>query len=387
MTPNDLSREHAALVKAAVDGKLNRRQLMVRGMAIGLSATALAGLMSAYRSPAAVAQSPVAGAQDNALSGQTIDMTILGIAGWPPSRLGVDHGDRAVQALCQGDLRLRRQLLLRGGAVRVALPEGRHLAAVRFGPVQHHHLRQPVAGRPGRAGLDRPAQRHHRREPRARHRVRGGRGDRLPDLPGRLRPDLGLPAGGRHHRPLRAPGSLLRPGRARRLQGGQRRRGSAADLRGVGRGRHRPLRADRQHFTRPDENLYGTAIQWSKVYDFVSCYAYPFMFSTGGEVWDPATGQVEGILDSEINAAGLERNKSFLQYAPPGATNYGIAEEVDVFTSGTIATCFQWSALGPQMLNQLAGRAGRSRRRRQAGHAGHGPDRAVRRDSSRPTAR
>ena len=83
MTPNDLLREHAALVKAAADGKLSRRQLMVRGMALGLSATALAGLLSAYRSPAAVAQ-------DNPLAGQTIDMTILGIAGWPPSRLGVD---------------------------------------------------------------------------------------------------------------------------------------------------------------------------------------------------------------------------------------------------------------------------------------------------------
>ena len=89
MTPNDLSREHAALVKAAADGKLSRRQLMVRGMALGLSATALAGLMSAYRAPAAVAQSPAA-AEDNPLAGQTIDMTILGIAGWPPSRLGVD---------------------------------------------------------------------------------------------------------------------------------------------------------------------------------------------------------------------------------------------------------------------------------------------------------
>ena len=30
-------------------------------------------------------------------------------------------------------------------------------------------------------------------------------------------------------------------------------------------------------------------------------------------------------------------------------TNYGIAEEVDAFTAGTLATCFQWSALGPQM--------------------------------------
>src|ERR687890_1759373 len=79
VTPNDLSRKHAAMVKAAAAGKLSRRQLMVRGMALGLSATALAGLMTAYRSPAAVAQTPVAGAQVNALAGQTIDMTILGI--------------------------------------------------------------------------------------------------------------------------------------------------------------------------------------------------------------------------------------------------------------------------------------------------------------------
>ena len=56
---------------------------MVRGMALGLSASALAGLISAYK-PA------VAAAQDSPLAGKTIDMTILGIAGWPPSRLGVD---------------------------------------------------------------------------------------------------------------------------------------------------------------------------------------------------------------------------------------------------------------------------------------------------------
>ncbi len=51
---------------------------MVRGMALGLSATALAGLVSAYKPE-------VAAAQDSPLSGKTIDMTILGIAGWPLS--------------------------------------------------------------------------------------------------------------------------------------------------------------------------------------------------------------------------------------------------------------------------------------------------------------
>lgn len=106
-------------------------------------------------------------------------------------------------------------------------------------------------------------------------------------------------------------------------------------------------------FTRPDQGIWGTALQWSKVYDFISCYTYPFMFSTGGEIIQGEVGsyKVEGVLDSEVNAKGLDRSKSFLQYAPEGATNYGIAEEVDAFTAGKLATCFQWSALGPQMLN------------------------------------
>ena len=87
---------------------------------------------------------------------------------------GLD-GDRALQALRQGDVRLRRQLLLCRGPVRRAVPEGGRLVADRVGRVQHHHQRQPVARRPGRAGLDPPAQRSDRRQPGAQHPVRAGR--------------------------------------------------------------------------------------------------------------------------------------------------------------------------------------------------------------------
>ena len=131
------------------------------------------------------------------------------------------HGERAVQAIRQGDLRLRRQLRVRGGSVRGAFPEGCHFVSIRIGSVQHHDLRQPMAGRSGRARLDCATERHHRREPRARYRVRGGRGDRLPDLSRRLGQYLRVPPGGRHHCALRAPGPDERPSRARRLQGGQ----------------------------------------------------------------------------------------------------------------------------------------------------------------------
>ena len=54
-----------------------------------------------------------------------------------------------------------------------------------------------------------------------------------------------------------------------------------------------------EFFTRPDKQLWGTAMQYSRVYDFCTCYLYPFMWSQGGEVWDPKTGQVEGILNRD----------------------------------------------------------------------------------------
>ena len=104
------------------------------------------------------------------------------------------------------------------------------------------------------------------------------------------------------------------------------------------------------HFTRPDEDLYGTAMQYSRVYDFVSCYLYPFMWSQGGEIWNAETGQVVDILNSETNARAMEQMKSWLQYQPPGATNFGIAEEVDVFTQGKVFSAFQWAAVGLSMI-------------------------------------
>ena len=132
-----------------------------------------------------------------------------------------------------------------------------------------------------------------------------------------------------------------------------------------------------QHFTRPDEDLYGTAFQWSKVYDFVSSYAYPFMFSTRGEAWDPATGQVEGIAQ----LGGQYRRPGAQQALPPVRAprrhNYGIADEPAIFTAGTIATCWEWAALGPQMLNQkIPGEPGEVADPAKPVTPGHGPHRA-----------
>lgn len=105
-----------------------------------------------------------------------------------------------------------------------------------------------------------------------------------------------------------------------------------------------------EFFTRPDQGLYGTVLQYSKEYDYMTMFLYPFMFSNGGDIWDPATGTVYGILNSDVNAQAMETNKKWLAYQPDGVLNYGISENVDAFTQGKAATAFQWAAMGASMV-------------------------------------
>ena len=61
VTAKDLSTSHAALLRDAMAGRANRRELIRRAAALGLSAPAIAGLLTAYRPARAAAQEPAAG--------------------------------------------------------------------------------------------------------------------------------------------------------------------------------------------------------------------------------------------------------------------------------------------------------------------------------------
>lgn len=112
-----------------------------------------------------------------------------------------------------------------------------------------------------------------------------------------------------------------------------------------------------EFFTRPDEQRWGFAQQYSRVYDFATCAFNNYLWSRGGEIWDPATGQIEGILNTQQNADSLQAFKDWLKYCPPGATNYGIAEGIDVFTQGKVFSTIQWAAVGSAMItDELKGK-------------------------------
>lgn len=105
-------------------------------------------------------------------------------------------------------------------------------------------------------------------------------------------------------------------------------------------------------FTRPDQDLYGTILQYSEKYDFISMYLYPFMFSMGGDIWDPENQRIYGLINSDINADAMRWSKRMLNYQPPDAIQYGISENMDAFTRGKTATAFQWAAMAPAMITE-----------------------------------
>jgi len=103
-------------------------------------------------------------------------------------------------------------------------------------------------------------------------------------------------------------------------------------------------------FTRPDEGIYGTALEYSREYDYMSGYVYPFIWSTGGEIWDASSGKIYGILNTRNNAKALERMVKLLAYNPPGAINFGITEVVRAFAKGEVFSAFQWAAMGEAII-------------------------------------
>lgn len=105
-----------------------------------------------------------------------------------------------------------------------------------------------------------------------------------------------------------------------------------------------------EFFTQPDNGLYGVAIQYSKEYDYMTGSLYPFIWSSGGDIWDYKTGNVWGILNTESNARALEEMVSLQKYAPLGVTNYGIGQIIDAFTQKKVATAWQWAASGAAMI-------------------------------------
>jgi multiple sugar transport system substrate-binding protein len=358
VSSRDLLNAQSRLLRDAMSGRSSRRSLMRRAVAAGLSAPAVAGILGAYRPAPVRAQTPAASSEgDSALKGKTIDMTILGIAGWPPSRLGVDLATEMFKPYAKETLGYDVNFSFEESPFESLFPKA--ATSLQSGSNQYNII---IADSQWLGAMAEPGWIVKLNDIIAANPDLDIKFDPTAQVAYRVYPDgtdnlYGFPQ----------EGDTIALYVRQDLFSDQKERDA---YKAANNGEDLPQtfedweKVDIEQFTRivkffnrPDQKLYGTSMQWSKVYDFVSCYTYPFMFSRGGEIWDPKTRQVQGILDTEVNAQGLEMGKSFIPYAPPGATNFGIAEEVDAFSAGTLATCLQWSALGVQMINQKPGAA------------------------------
>ncbi len=110
-----------------------------------------------------------------------------------------------------------------------------------------------------------------------------------------------------------------------------------------------------EFFTRPAEGFYGLAQHTSKVYDFTCTAAHNYIWSRGGKIWDNKTGQVWGVLNTEENARSLVEFKKSLQWSPPGAVNYGNSEIMEAWNGGKVFSAIMWAAVGQFMMEPQGG--------------------------------
>ncbi len=347
------------LMQAALSSRITRRELLKRAAVLGLSATAVTELLAACSAPQqpapAATTAPSGTGQEQAgkhpLEGQSIDMAILGIAGWLPSRLGVDMSpmfaefakenfgydvsfsfqEAPFSALFQ---KAASSLATRSQEFNIIISDSQWLGA--FAEPGWIIQLNPII-------------------------------EENPELqvdwwdPVVVDTYMEYPEGSGDYWGLPEEGDVIVLFVRKDLLGDLAEQEAFSsqygfDLPQTFEDFEELSMADfekvAEFFTRPEEELYGTAMQYSKEYDFMTMYLYPFMFSMGGDIWGPEKREVYGILNSEINARAMEWNKRMLKYQPPGAINYGIAEEVDAFTQGKVATAFQWAAVGLDMITE-----------------------------------
>ena len=101
-----------------------------------------------------------------------------------------------------------------------------------------------------------------------------------------------------------------------------------------------------QFFADSDIIENGFATHWSPDGDLVATAWNHLFWSFGGELWDPAEYQVEGVINSEAGVDAINFANQLWQTAPDGAGSFGFDEVVGAMCSGTTAMVEIWYGFG-----------------------------------------
>lgn len=105
-----------------------------------------------------------------------------------------------------------------------------------------------------------------------------------------------------------------------------------------------------EFFTRKPD-IYGAALYFGKDYDSVTMGFQQVLWSYGGELYDPETYKVEGILNSPTGVKALEFYVSLRPFTPPGSETYYWNECLVAFQQGKVAMAMDYFAFFPGLVD------------------------------------
>ena len=112
------------------------------------------------------------------------------------------------------------------------------------------------------------------------------------------------------------------------------------------------LRDIAEFFYRPDQKKYGIAIYTDNSYDAMAMGFENALFSFGGELGDPSTYQVEGIINSDKAVAALDAYKELYKFTPPGWAKSFFVENNQAITENLAAMSMNYFAFFPALINE-----------------------------------
>lgn len=112
------------------------------------------------------------------------------------------------------------------------------------------------------------------------------------------------------------------------------------------------LRDIAEFFTRPEKKLYGVALFYAGggSYDGVTMGFQQVLWCYGGDLRDPKTGVVEGVINSPTAVKALEfYAKELKKFTPPGSESYYFNDTLKAFQTGLVAMAEDWYPFFPAL--------------------------------------
>jgi multiple sugar transport system substrate-binding protein len=97
-----------------------------------------------------------------------------------------------------------------------------------------------------------------------------------------------------------------------------------------------------EFFTRPDQGLFGWGQMGGRPYDFATTASNSFLWSYGGELWNPQTHEVKGYLNSPASIQGVQAYVDMFKYGPSGSETWDWDAVNSAFQQGRLAMAMQW---------------------------------------------